>query len=187
MLVRKIIAYIVLFVLPLLFIFYGVFSGFFGVEFSTEVLHYLGRLSIFLLTLMLLSKYLSRIPFLSFIQNYKKEIGISSFLFAFLHILLYIVGISPSEVLLEIFKRRYILLGFLLFALMLCMFIFSFCNKSLFFKCASLILPFSLLGSLHYLFSSKVVYINAMVIFFIILILLCVDILESKKIKKVEK
>lgn len=181
MIIKKTFAYIILFILPLIFIIYGVFSGFFGVEFSTEVLHYLGRFSIFLLTLMLLSKYLAKIPLLSFIQNYKKEIGISSFLFACLHIALYAIGINVADILLEILKRRYILLGFLLFCLMFFMFIFSFVKKSLFFKCASLILPFGLLGALHYLFSGKVVSLGALAIFFIIFILLCLSILESKK------
>lgn len=183
MFLKKTLAYLLFFVLPLLFITYNVISGNLGAEINTEVLHYLGRFSIFLLTFMLLVKYISKIPFLGFLSSYKKEIGISAFLFAFLHFLLYAIGINLVDIIFEFVKRRYILLGFLLFCLMFLMFIFSFIKKSLFFKTASLILPFSLLGALHYLFSSKIPSLWAVGVFAIIFILLCLSIFQKKENK----
>ena len=154
--------------------------GYFGVEFSTEVLHALGLLSIWLLVLMLASKHFDGIPFLSVITRYRKEIGVSSFLFAFLHVLLYILSINLSNLASEILQRRYILLGFLLFVLMFFMFVFSFFIKKYFFKISPLILPFSLLGAVHYLFSTKVISPFAVLVFAILLVLLSIDSIKKR-------
>lgn len=174
---KKVFPYIIFFVSPLVLVIIGVFIGYFGVEFSTEVLHIFGRISIWLLVLMLLSKYFIKIPLLSIISKYKKEIGISSFLFALLHILLY--TFSTNNLVYEILQRRYILLGFLLFALMFFMFISSFFYKKIFFKISPLILPFSLLGAIHYLFSTKIVSLYALIVFGILFILLCMKIYKN--------
>lgn len=181
MLIKKILPYIVFFLLPLASVIIGVFSGYFGIEFTQEVLHCFGRISIWLLVLMLSSKYFIKIPILSNINRYKKEIGISSFLFALLHLILYVLGISLSNLVFEILQRRFILLGFLLFLLMLFMFIFSFAYKQIFFLISPLILPFSLLGAIHYLFSTKIVSIWAVIVFIILFILLCVEFINNKK------
>lgn len=174
---KKVFPYIIFFVSPLVFVIIGVFIGYFGVEFSTEVLHIFGQISIWLLTLMLLSKYFVKIPLLSIISKYKKEIGISSFLFALLHILLY--AFSTSNLISEILQRRYILLGFLLFTLMFFMFVTSFFYKKIFFKISPLILPFSLFGAIHYLFSTKVISLYAVIVFAILFTLVCIKIYKN--------
>ena len=178
MFVKKAFPYIIFFVSPLIFIIIGVFAGYFGVEFSTEVLHMFGRISIWLLILMLISKYLTKIPLLSIINKHKKAIGISSFLFALLHIVLY--AFSTNNFFYEILQRRYILLGFLLFLFMLLMFVFSFFCKKIFFKISPLMLPFSLLGAIHYLFSTKIISPFALFAFAILFILLCVEMRRYK-------
>lgn len=175
MFLKKSIAYIIFFIIPLLFVIVGVFVGYFGIEFTKEVMHCFGQISLWLLILMLCSKYLSKIPILGVINKYKKEIGISSFLFALFHIVIYVLGVSSGNIILEIIQRRYILLGFLLFVLMFLMFIFSFFNQKIFFKISPLLLPFSLFGAIHYLFSTKIVSVWAVVGLFLLLVLLCVD------------
>ena len=174
---KKVFPYIIFFIFPLAFVIVGIFIGYFGIEFSTEVLHTFGDISIWLLTLMLLSKFFVKIPFLSIFSKYKKEIGISSFLFALLHILLY--AFSTNNLIYEILQRRYILLGFLLFTLMFFMFITSFFYKKIFFKISPLILPFSLLGAIHYLFSTKTISIYAFIVFAILFTLVCIKIYKS--------
>ena len=154
---KKVFPYIILFVSPLVFVIIGVFIGYFGVEFSTEVLHIFGQISIWLLTLMLLSKYFAKIPLL--------------------HILLY--AFSTSNLISEILQRRYILLGFLLFTLMFFMFVTSFFYKKIFFKISPLILPFSLFGAIHYLFSKKVIWLYAVIVFAILFTLVCIKIYKN--------
>ena len=115
------------------------------------------------------------------LSNCKKEIGISSFLFAALHIIVYCFSISISNFVFEVIQRRYILLGFLLFLLMLFMFLFSFICKKMFFKLSPLLLPFSLLGALHYLFSTKLISLWAVFAFFILLFLMCIESIKNRR------
>lgn len=178
---KKCIAYIIFFAFPLFLVIIGIFSGYFGVEFTKEILHLFGQISLWLLVLMLFSAYLSKMPLLSIIDSYKKEIGISSFLFAALHIIVYCFSISISNFVFEVIQRRYILLGFLLFLLMFVMFVTSFVNQKLFFRISPLLLPFSLLGALHYLFSTKVISLWAVFAFFILLFLMCIESIKNRR------
>lgn len=178
---KKMAPYMFFFIFPLFLVIIGVFIGYFGVEFTKEILHIFGQISLWLLIFMHLSKYLAKIPLLSMLSNCKKEIGISSFLFALLHIILYALSISIDNFIFEIMQRRYILLGFLLFLLMLFMFLFSFICKKMFFKLSPLLLPFSLLGALHYLFSTKVVSLWAVFAFFILLFLMCIESIKNRR------
>lgn len=178
---KKCIAYIIFFVFPLFLVIIGIFSGYFGVEFTKEILHLFGQISLWLLIFMHLSKYLAKIPLLSMLSNCKKEIGISSFLFALLHIILYALSISIDNFIFEIIQRRYILLGFLLFLLMFVMFVTSFVSQKLFFRISPLLLPFSLLGALHYLFSTKVISLWAVFAFFILLFLMCIESIKNRR------
>lgn len=171
MLLKKICAYFLCFVLPLSSLVYGVFSGFFSAEFSTEVMHWCGRFAIILLVLMLFANPLSRI--LPPLKRHKKELGISAFLFAALHFLLFALGSDLGEILREITKRRYILLGFLPLCLLFFMFIFSFIFRRFFKKLAALTLPFTLLAALHYLFSGKTLSFVALGIFALLFALVC--------------
>lgn len=139
--------------LPALYFIYGILHNKYAVVFSDELIHFLGNTSLYMLGVAILLGLIFKNNLIRFAL---KIIGISSFIYALLHIVAFFIfkkGLDFQDFLKDIFKFVYLNLGFIAFLLLLALFIFSF-TKS-FYKISSIGKLCLFLSSLHYILSLK--------------------------------
>lgn len=112
---------------PMIQLLYGVYQlqiagniFYWGAEPGKVIVHLIGQWALGFLGLVLLSRHIKKWPMLS-ILKYRRRIGLAAFFYGLLHMLAYIgflLGFEYSELVADIEKRPYILMGFIALVLL---------------------------------------------------------------------
>ena len=112
---------------PLIQLLYGVYQlqiagniFYWGAEPGKVIVHLIGQWALVFLGLVLLSRHIKAWPIMN-IMKYRRRIGLAAFLYGALHILAYLgflLGFEFSELVADIEKRPYILMGFIALVLL---------------------------------------------------------------------
>lgn len=112
---------------PLIQLLYGVYQlqiagniFYWGAEPGKVIVHLIGQWALVFLGLVLLSRHIKAWPIMN-IMKYRRRIGLAAFLYGALHMLAYLgflLGFEFSELVADIEKRPYILMGFIALVLL---------------------------------------------------------------------
>jgi sulfoxide reductase heme-binding subunit YedZ len=174
--------------IPFLFIFYKIYFNKLGPEPVKEITHFTGEWTLIFICLTLSMTPLKRLTNLTVWVSFRRILGLFVFFYASLHLLTYI-GIDYrfnwQPILDDIFKKKYIFIGFTAWVLLIPLAITSSQKmikllKSNWKRLHRLIYIIALFGSLHYIWLSKTIFFKPLIYLVIILVLLALRI----KIKK---
>ena len=174
--------------IPFLFIFYKIYFNKLGPEPVKEITHFTGEWTLIFICITLSMTPLKRLTNLTMWVSFRRMLGLFVFFYASLHLLTY-VGIdyrfSWKPILNDVFKKKYIFIGFAAWVLLIPLAITSSKKmikllKNNWKKLHRLIYIIAIFGSLHYIWLSKTIFFKPLVYLVIILVLLALRI----KIKK---
>ena len=174
--------------IPFLFIFYKIYFNKLGPEPVKEITHFTGEWTLIFICITLSMTPLKRLTNLTMWVSFRRMLGLFVFFYASLHLLTY-VGIdyrfSWKPILNDVFKKKYIFIGFAAWVLLIPLAITSSQKmikllKNNWKKLHRLIYIIAIFGSLHYIWLSKTIFFKPLVYLVIILVLLALRI----KIKK---
>jgi len=174
---------IVIFILslmPIFFIIYQIITNQLGPEPIKDITHHTGKWSLYFIVITLAMTPLKRITKLNVCINYKRMFGLFIFFYASVHLMTY-VGLDYrfdlGSIGDDIFKKKYIFIGFLAWLLLIPLAITS--NKRMigilkdkWKKLHRLIYLISLFGVIHYLWLVKRDLTEPLIFLIIILVLL---------------
>ena len=174
--------------IPFLFIFYKIYFNKLGPEPVKEITHFTGEWTLIFICITLSMTPLKRLTNLTMWVSFRRMLGLFVFFYASLHLLIY-VGIdyrfSWKPILNDVFKKKYIFIGFAAWVLLIPLAITSSQKmikllKNNWKRLHRLIYIIAIFGSLHYIWLSKTIFFKPLVYLVIILVLLALRI----KIKK---
>ena len=174
--------------IPFLFIFYKIYFNKLGPEPVKEITHFTGEWTLIFICITLSMTPLKRLTNLTMWVGFRRMLGLFVFFYASLHLLTY-VGIdyrfSWKPILNDVFKKKYIFIGFAAWVLLIPLAITSSQKmikllKNNWKRLHRLIYIIAIFGSLHYIWLSKTIFFKPLVYLVIILVLLALRI----KIKK---
>ena len=174
--------------IPFLFIFYKIYFNKLGPEPVKEITHFTGEWTLIFICITLSMTPLKRLTNLTMWVSFRRMLGLFVFFYASLHLLTY-VGIdyrfSWKPILNDVFKKKYIFIGFAAWVLLIPLAITSSQKmikllKNNWKRLHRLIYIIAIFGSLHYIWLSKTIFFKPLVYLVIILVLLALRI----KIKK---
>ena len=166
--------------IPFLFIFYKIYFNKLGPEPVKEITHFTGEWTLIFICITLSMTPLKRLTNLTMWVNFLRMLGLFVFFYASLHLLTY-VGIdyrfSWKPILNDVFKKKYIFIGFAAWVLLIPLAITSSKKmikllKNNWKKLHRLIYIIAIFGSLHYIWLSKTIFFKPLVYLVIILVLL---------------
>jgi len=170
--------------IPFLFIFYKIYFNKLGPEPVKEITHFTGEWTLIFICITLSMTPLKRLTNLTMWVSFRKMLGLFVFFYASLHLLTY-VGIdyrfSWKPILNDVFKKKYIFIGFAAWVLLIPLAITSSQKmikllKNNWKKLHRLIYIIAIFGSLHYIWLSKTIFFKPLVYLVIILVLLALRI-----------
>jgi sulfoxide reductase heme-binding subunit YedZ len=170
--------------IPFLFIFYKIYFNKLGPEPVKEITHFTGEWTLIFICLTLSMTPLKRLTNLTMWVSFRRMLGLFVFFYASLHLLTY-VGIdyrfSWKPILNDVFKKKYIFIGFAAWVLLIPLAITSSQKmikllKNNWKKLHRLIYIIAIFGSLHYIWLSKTIFFKPLVYLVIILVLLALRI-----------
>jgi len=170
--------------IPFLFIFYKIYFNKLGPEPVKEITHFTGEWTLIFICITLSMTPLKRITNLTMWVSFRRMLGLFVFFYASLHLLTY-VGIdyrfSWKPILNDVFKKKYIFIGFAAWVLLIPLAITSSQKmikllKNNWKKLHRLIYIIAIFGSLHYIWLSKTIFFKPLVYLVIILVLLALRI-----------
>ena len=174
--------------IPFLIISYKIFLNKLGPEPVKEITHFTGEWTLIFICMTLSMTPLKRLTNLNMWVSFRRMLGLFVFFYASLHLLTY-VGIdyrfSWKPILNDVFKKKYIFIGFAAWVLLIPLAITSSQKmikllKNNWKRLHRLIYMIAIFGSLHYIWLSKTIFFKPLVYLVIILVLLALRI----KIKK---
>ena len=174
--------------IPFVFITYKIFFNKLGPEPVKEITHFTGEWTLIFICMTLSMTPLKRLTNLNMWVSFRRMLGLFVFFYASLHLLTY-VGIdyrfSWKPILNDVFKKKYIFIGFAAWVLLIPLAITSSQKmikllKNNWKRLHRLIYIIAIFGSLHYIWLSKTIFFKPLVYLVIILVLLALRI----KIKK---
>jgi sulfoxide reductase heme-binding subunit YedZ len=166
--------------IPFLFIFYKIYFNKLGPEPVKEITHFTGEWTLIFICITLSMTPLKRLTNLTMWVSFRRMLGLFVFFYASLHLLTY-VGIdyrfSWKPILNDVFKKKYIFIGFAAWVLLIPLAITSSQKmikllKNNWKKLHRLIYIIAIFGSLHYIWLSKTIFFKPLVYLVIILVLL---------------
>ena len=170
--------------IPFLFIFYKIYFNKLGPEPVKEITHFTGEWTLIFICITLSMTPLKRLTNLTMWVSFRRMLGLFVFFYASLHLLTY-VGIdyrfSWKPILNDVFKKKYIFIGFAAWVLLIPLAITSSQKmikllKNNWKKLHRLIYIIAIFGSLHYIWLSKTIFFKPLVYLVIILVLLALRI-----------
>ena len=170
--------------IPFLFIFYKIYFNKLGPEPVKEITHFTGEWTLIFICITLSMTPLKRLTNLTMWVSFRRMLGLFVFFYASLHLLTY-VGIdyrfSWKPILNDVFKKKYIFIGFTAWVLLIPLAITSSKKmikllKNNWKKLHRLIYIIAIFGSLHYIWLSKTIFFKPLVYLVIILVLLAIRI-----------
>jgi sulfoxide reductase heme-binding subunit YedZ len=170
--------------IPFLFIFYKIYFNKLGPEPVKEITHFTGEWTLIFICITLSMTPLKRLTNLTMWVSFRRMLGLFVFFYASLHLLTY-VGIdyrfSWKPILNDVFKKKYIFIGFAAWILLIPLAITSSQKmikllKNNWKKLHRLIYIIAIFGSLHYIWLSKTIFFKPLVYLVIILVLLALRI-----------
>ena len=170
--------------IPFLFIFYKIYFNKLGPEPVKEITHFTGEWTLIFICITLSMTPLKRLTNLTMWVSFRRMLGLFVFFYASLHLLTY-VGIdyrfSWKPILNDVFKKKYIFIGFVAWVLLIPLAITSSKKmikllKNNWKKLHRLIYIIAIFGSLHYIWLSKTIFFKPLVYLVIILVLLALRI-----------
>jgi sulfoxide reductase heme-binding subunit YedZ len=170
--------------IPFLFIFYKIYFNKLGPEPVKEITHFTGEWTLIFICITLSMTPLKRLTNLTMWVSFRRMLGLFVFFYASLHLLTY-VGIdyrfSWKPILNDVFKKKYIFIGFAAWVLLIPLAITSSKKmikllKNNWKKLHRLIYIIAIFGSLHYIWLSKTIFFKPLVYLVIILVLLALRI-----------
>ena len=170
--------------IPFLFIFYKIYFNKLGPEPVKEITHFTGEWTLIFICITLSMTPLKRLTNLTMWVSFRRMLGLFVFFYASLHLLTY-VGIdyrfSWKPILNDVFKKKYIFIGFAAWVLLIPLAITSSQKmikllKNNWKKLHRLIYIIAIFGSLHYIWLSKTIFFKPLVYLLIILVLLALRI-----------
>jgi sulfoxide reductase heme-binding subunit YedZ len=170
--------------IPFLFIFYKIYFNKLGPEPVKEITHFTGEWTLIFICITLSITPLKRLTNLTMWVSFRRMLGLFVFFYASLHLLTY-VGIdyrfSWKPILNDVFKKKYIFIGFAAWVLLIPLAITSSQKmikllKNNWKKLHRLIYIIAIFGSLHYIWLSKTIFFKPLVYLVIILVLLALRI-----------
>ena len=179
---------LILSTIPFLFILYKIYFNKLGPEPVKEITHFTGEWTLIFICLTLSMTPLKRLTNLTVWVSFRRMLGLFVFFYASIHLLTYI-GIdyrfSWQPILDDVFKKKYIFIGFAAWVLLIPLVITSSQKmikllKNNWKRLHRLIYIIAIFGSLHYIWLSKTIFFKPLVYLVIILVLLALRI----KIKK---
>ena len=170
--------------IPFLFIFYKIYFNKLGPEPVKEITHFTGEWTLIFICITLSMTPIKRLTNLTMWVSFRRMLGLFVFFYASLHLLTY-VGIdyrfSWKPILNDVFKKKYIFIGFAAWVLLIPLAITSSQKmikllKNNWKKLHRLIYIIAIFGSLHYIWLSKTIFFKPLVYLVIILVLLALRI-----------
>ena len=170
--------------IPFLFIFYKIYFNKLGPEPVKEITHFTGEWTLIFICITLSMTPLKRLTNLTMWVSFRRMLGLFVFFYASLHLLTY-VGIdyrfSWKPILNDVFKKKYIFIGFTAWVLLIPLAITSSQKmikllKNNWKKLHRLIYIIAIFGSLHYIWLSKTIFFKPLIYLVIILVLLALRI-----------
>ena len=170
--------------IPFLSILYKIYFNKLGPEPVKEITHFTGEWTLIFVCLTLSMTPLKRLTNLTMWVSFRRMLGLFVFFYASLHLLTY-VGIdyrfSWKPILNDVFKKKYIFIGFAAWVLLIPLAITSSQKmikllKNNWKKLHRLIYIIAIFGSLHYIWLSKTIFFKPLVYLLIILVLLALRI-----------
>ena len=179
----------ILSIIPFLFILYKIYFNKLGPEPVKEITHFTGEWTLIFICLTLSMTPLKRLTNLTVWVSFRRILGLFVFFYASLHLLTYI-GIDYrfnwQPILDDIFKKKYIFIGFAAWVLLIPLAITSSQKmikllKNNWKRLHRLIYMIAIFGSLHYIWLSKTIFFKPLVYLVIILVLLALRINIKKR------
>jgi len=166
--------------IPFLILIYKIFFNKLGPEPVKEITHFTGEWTLIFICLTLAMSPLKKLTNLNFWVKGRRMLGLFVFFYASLHLLTY-VGIdyrfSWQPIFDDVVKKKYIFVGFAAWMLLIPLTLTSSQKMMLLLKqnwkkLHRLIYVIAILGSLHFIWLSKTIYLKPLIYFVIITILL---------------